>query len=605
MQLGKYTLGRLIGQGGAGAVYESSHPLLKRAVAVKLMLSNDADARREFLNEAQTVALLSHPCIINIFDVDEFQGQPFMVMELLPGSLADRIAQGPIPLTEAVELLLPLLEALAYAHKQGLIHRDLKPANVLLRADGTPVLADFGLAFQATGQQPSDLVGTPEYMAPEQLRREPLDVRTDIYALGALLFELLTGRTPFVGDTNAQIRGHLQGIPPAPSSLVATIPPAADALVLRMLEKDPAARYVTVAELVDALRQTVAPPPAPPSKPPTQRRRRSPQPAVAQARPAPPPVAAAVPNLPKLPQIPALQLTPASGQFWLLLGLGLALLVLLLVAVSRLDGDGRISESATSTVSTSISVSISTSVRGGDATAEISNATPYATRELTPLPLSQLSEAQLIGSQAVLGSQPFSYAGVTWQYQSNGIAWFLGEIRNDGTEPRANIRVRINLYDAADKLRASEDVHPEIDMLHPGETSPFALLFGEGNLPPETFERLEVEVLSQAAEDYELNEVSDPIQIATEQVGFSTLSRFFEVRGNMANSGDTPISYPKVVVTFYDSDHVIVGVASAYADDPDNLLQPNETAPFRIISFISTSETAATYYLQTRGREER
>ena len=162
--LGKYTLGALLGQGGMGAVYRSHHPLLNRPVAIKVMLANiaaDPQAHQRFLREAQVVAVLSHPNIVNIFDVDVQDGQPYIVMDFAPGgSLAARLQAGPIALDETLRLAIPLADALAYAHGQGLMHRDLKPANVLLRPDGSPVLADFGLARPAVVDSAAQITAT-------------------------------------------------------------------------------------------------------------------------------------------------------------------------------------------------------------------------------------------------------------------------------------------------------------------------------------------------------------------------------------------------------------------------------------------------------------
>ena len=232
--LGKYTLGALLGQGGMGAVYRSHHPLLNRPVAIKVMLANiaaDPQAHQRFLREAQVVAVLSHPNIVNIFDVDVQDGQPYIVMDFAPGgSLAARLQAGPIALDETLRLAIPLADALAYAHGQGLIHRDLKPANVLLRPDGSPVLADFGLARPIIGDSAAQItatgavMGTLAYMAPEQFSGRPADARADMYAFGVMLYEMLTGRVPFEGDSAQIMYGHLQQPPPPPRQLNPALP---------------------------------------------------------------------------------------------------------------------------------------------------------------------------------------------------------------------------------------------------------------------------------------------------------------------------------------------------------------------------------------------
>jgi serine/threonine-protein kinase len=190
-QLGKYQLDTLLGQGGMGAVYRSFHPVLNRPVAVKVMLGSmaaDPQAEQRFMREAQVVAGLSHPGIVNILDVDVSDGRPYIVMEYLAGgSLADRLRAGPMPIAQALQLAVPLADALDYAHRQGLVHRDLKPANVLLRPDGSPVLADFGLARLAQADSAAQItatgavLGTLAYMAPEQFSGQPTDARADVF----------------------------------------------------------------------------------------------------------------------------------------------------------------------------------------------------------------------------------------------------------------------------------------------------------------------------------------------------------------------------------------------------------------------------------------
>src|SRR4051812_11172673 len=262
--LGKYTLGALLGQGGMGAVYRSHHPLLNRPVAIKVMLANiaaDPQAHQRFLREAQVVAVLSHPNIVNIFDVDVQDGQPYIVMDFASsGSLAARLQAGPIGLGETLRLAIPLADALAYAHGQGLIHRDLKPANVLLRPDGSPVLADFGLARPAVADSAAQItatgavMGTLAYMAPEQFSGRPADARADLYAFGVMLYEMLTGRVPFAGDSAQIMYGHLQQPPPHPRQLNPALPDPIERLILRLLEKNPDMRPQSAAELAAELR---------------------------------------------------------------------------------------------------------------------------------------------------------------------------------------------------------------------------------------------------------------------------------------------------------------------------------------------------------------
>ncbi|HEY1015149.1 MAG TPA: serine/threonine-protein kinase, partial [Herpetosiphonaceae bacterium] len=260
--LGKYTLQQELGAGGMGAVYRSFHPQLNRPVAVKVILGNATDdIRQRFLREAQMASHLSHPNIVRVFDVDEANGIPYLVMELIEGpSLGDRMKQRPLAIDEVFGIAIQLAEALHYAHQQGVLHRDLKPGNVLFRPNGDLVLVDFGLARPAALASNDQLtksgmiMGTLAYMSPEQLQAHPVDRRTDIYALGVMLYQMLTGRLPFDGDTAQVMFGHVYAAPPPPSAVGVPVLPELEALLVRLLAKDPAARPQTAAEVAAALR---------------------------------------------------------------------------------------------------------------------------------------------------------------------------------------------------------------------------------------------------------------------------------------------------------------------------------------------------------------
>ena len=212
-QIGKYEIKELLGRGGMGAVYQAYHPALERDVAIKLIhthLAGEPDAVERFRREARVVAALRHPGIIQIFDFDVEGDAFYMVMEYVPGeSLKERLVSlhgqsKKTPLAEAISLFRSIIEAVAYAHNQGVVHRDLKPANVLLTAAGQPVLADFGLSRLISSEQltaAGNIFGTPHYMSPEQSQGQPSDARTDVYALGVMLYELTNGILPFTGDT--------------------------------------------------------------------------------------------------------------------------------------------------------------------------------------------------------------------------------------------------------------------------------------------------------------------------------------------------------------------------------------------------------------------
>ena len=263
-KLGKYTLESQLGEGGMAAVYLSRHPQFDRPVAIKILpptIGQDPSFRARFEREGRTIASLNHPNIIRIYDIDEADGLFYMVMDLLPGgTLESRLRQGGLDRKWSTDVIVRMAEALEYAHSRGVIHRDIKPSNILLDADGQPVLADFGIARLVQGEGDGNLtaagmvMGTPAYMAPEQLSGGQPDARSDIYALGVVLYQLLSGRAPFTGDTMAIVTAHLTKQPQALRELVADLPAALDAVVLQALAKQPEHRFKSAGVFAQALR---------------------------------------------------------------------------------------------------------------------------------------------------------------------------------------------------------------------------------------------------------------------------------------------------------------------------------------------------------------
>jgi eukaryotic-like serine/threonine-protein kinase len=265
---GEYKLGRLLGEGGFGAVYEAEHPLLKRRAAVKVLhrvAEKDSDAVQRFIAEAQAVNQIRNRHIIDIFSFGKLaDGRHFYVMDLLEGEPLDRFLarSGRVELPTTLQLLQPIAEALDLAHAAGIIHRDLKPQNIFLAWDAsgetTPKLLDFGMA-KLLGNSPvrtisGTPIGTPLYMSPEQARGDKVDARSDVYALGVLCYEMLTGRLPFEAETTmAALMAHLVQIPQPPSEVCEDIPQALDAPILRMLEKDPELRPESAGKAIAAL----------------------------------------------------------------------------------------------------------------------------------------------------------------------------------------------------------------------------------------------------------------------------------------------------------------------------------------------------------------
>jgi len=253
-------LGDLLGQGGFAAVFRAHDPFLERDVAIKVLdpsLDVDAALEEQFLHEARTIAAAEHPHIVPLYSADSAGGLLYLVMRLLPGqSLADRIAEGKLPAKEAARIALECAGALAAAHAVGVVHRDIKPANILLDANGNATVTDFGIAL-VTSRPARELLGsttgTPHYMSPEQSLGEQVDGRSDVYALGVVLYEMLTGTCPFPGRNATEvIAKHISAPIPKLSEREPQTPVALVRLVERMLAKDPAGRP-TAAELVKEL----------------------------------------------------------------------------------------------------------------------------------------------------------------------------------------------------------------------------------------------------------------------------------------------------------------------------------------------------------------
>jgi WD40 repeat protein/predicted Ser/Thr protein kinase len=252
-----------IGRGGMGVVYKARQTSLKRMVAIKMVLSGPHAGpaeRARFRTEAEAVARLEHPNIVRIYEVGEHDGWPFLSLEYVGGgTLSQRAAGRPLPAREAVRLVEALARAMHYAHERGVLHRDLKPANVLLTEDGVPKITDFGLAKQLGEEGPTltdAVMGTPAYMAPEQLmgRSRDLGPATDVYALGAVLYECLTGRPPFRGESKMETLEQVRlKDPPPPSRLLGTLPGDLDTICLKCMDKDVRQRYPSAVELADDL----------------------------------------------------------------------------------------------------------------------------------------------------------------------------------------------------------------------------------------------------------------------------------------------------------------------------------------------------------------
>jgi tetratricopeptide (TPR) repeat protein/tRNA A-37 threonylcarbamoyl transferase component Bud32 len=259
-QIPGYEVEALLGRGGMGVVYKARHRRLNRPVALKMLLAGayaGPHERARFQREAEAVAGLRHPNIVQVYDVGEHESWPYFTMELLEGgSLAQALAGAPQPAHKAAALLATLAEAVQVAHRAGIVHRDLKPANILLTSDGTPKVADFGLARHFDGEPTltlsGDRMGTPSYMAPEQVigKARTIGPAADVYALGALLYEMLTGRPPFRGETTSETERQVVADEPVPPGrLNPKVPRDLETICLTCLRKDPQRRYADAGAL--------------------------------------------------------------------------------------------------------------------------------------------------------------------------------------------------------------------------------------------------------------------------------------------------------------------------------------------------------------------
>ncbi|MFC7341211.1 serine/threonine-protein kinase [Saccharopolyspora griseoalba] len=301
-RLGHYKIEGVLGRGGMSVMYRATDIRLGRKVALKVMgehITGDAEFRERFVDEARNTSAIDHANIVPLYDFGEVDGMLYIAMRLVDGSdLASLVSDGPISPKRALELLGQIAEALDTLHEQGLVHLDLKPANVLVTtresAHEHVYLADFGLTRRgATGHRTAggDFLGSPTYAAPEHLRGEPVDGRTDQYALACMLFACLTGRPPFQGQVPEIIQGHLAAAPPAPGALVA-LPPPVDDVLRRAMAKRPEQRFASCQEMITAARAACGP--APGEVPAPSRAMRphgppsGPQPVVPGPQPAPP-----------------------------------------------------------------------------------------------------------------------------------------------------------------------------------------------------------------------------------------------------------------------------------------------------------------------------
>lgn len=259
--IGKYQILDLAGEGAMGSVYRARDTVLNRVVAIKVMnatIARDQSLRDRFLREAQSAGSLQHPNVVTIYDFGELDGHLFIAMEYVEGSDLETLLakQQTLTLQTKLEIMIDVLAGLAYAHQHGIVHRDLKPANIRVTPEPRGKLMDFGVAHLESQKmtQTGVMIGTPNYMAPEYISGKPVTGASDIFSMGAVLYEVLTGRKPFLGDTlHALLFAVVQEEPVPPSQLVPGLPVALDAVVQRAMAKEPADRYESAIDMAQAL----------------------------------------------------------------------------------------------------------------------------------------------------------------------------------------------------------------------------------------------------------------------------------------------------------------------------------------------------------------
>jgi serine/threonine protein kinase/Tol biopolymer transport system component len=260
--VGPYKITEYIAQGGMATIFRAYQPALDRSVALKAIhpaLKGDRVFVDRLKREAAIIAKLNHPNIVTVYDFAESDGIPYVVLQFIEGkTLKDVLSEGRLSTSQILNIVRPVAEALAYAHEHGILHRDVKPSNILIDHEGQVYLTDFGLArLQQSNESTASqdmLIGSPQYLSPEQAKSEDVDVTTDIYSLGVVMYEMFTGRVPFQGDTPyATILAQIGNPPPLPRSIDPKIRPAIEQVLLRALAKDPKQRYASIREMLKAL----------------------------------------------------------------------------------------------------------------------------------------------------------------------------------------------------------------------------------------------------------------------------------------------------------------------------------------------------------------
>ncbi len=267
---GRYEIRELIGRGGTADTYRAQDKLLDRDVAVKVLIDRSDDINNRFIREAQAMAKLNHPNIVQVFDVGQESGISYIVMELVRGKTLRDLEGGSLSYRQALTYLIEILEALSYAHEAGTIHRDIKPSNVMIDDESKKVkVMDFGLARRTSDMtqttRTGQIVGTIGYLAPERFLSKPADSRSDLYSVGVVMYEIFTGTVPFRNDKDdlvATIFSHVHDNPTPPHEINRNIPESLERVIMRAIDKEPNKRYQSAREYITDLQALLAPPSA-------------------------------------------------------------------------------------------------------------------------------------------------------------------------------------------------------------------------------------------------------------------------------------------------------------------------------------------------------
>ena len=281
---GRYEIKELIGRGGTADTYRAFDKTLEREVAIKVLIDRSDDVNLRFLREAQAMAKLNHPNIVQVFDVGQESGISYIVMELVRGKTLRDLEGGSLSYRQALGYLTDILEALEYAHNEGTIHRDIKPSNIMTVEDAKHVkVMDFGLARRTSDMtqttRTGQIVGTIGYLAPERFLSKPADIRSDLYSVGIVMYEIFTGTVPFRNDKDdlvATIFSHVHDAPTPPHEINRNIPEALERVIMKAIDKDPGKRYQTARDYINDLQFLLSPSPVA-KKPAAAERRAAPQ----------------------------------------------------------------------------------------------------------------------------------------------------------------------------------------------------------------------------------------------------------------------------------------------------------------------------------------